>query len=159
MCLDVFADDKRKPHLAKPDGGGGGQQWRLEALSDGFWHLSNHASGDNMFPDLAGPDERELYLTGPPYEAQHWHWTFTQLASAALPLPGRVDGGSGDTSVRAATSHGSTLSATAIVPTLIVPSAAVTSRPSSARHQARPRSRAWIILAILGAHCLTNLPR
>ncbi|KAF4207317.1 hypothetical protein CNMCM8927_003591 [Aspergillus lentulus] len=47
MCLDVYGNDKRRPHLA-PASNSSGQQWRITSRGDGTWSFTNSYSG----PDL-----------------------------------------------------------------------------------------------------------
>lgn len=64
MCLDVYGDDERKPHLMVA-GASSGQQWRLvDRKKDGAWSLWNTYSGVGMFltarADSATPDALTL---------------------------------------------------------------------------------------------------
>ncbi|KAK4069185.1 hypothetical protein Trihar35433_5764 [Trichoderma harzianum] len=43
-CLDVYGNDKTRPHLATA-GNYSGQQWRVEQQGNGTWKLSNSYSG------------------------------------------------------------------------------------------------------------------
>lgn len=48
MCLDVYGDDKTRPHLAAA-GNFSGQQWQLFDRKNGAWSLWNGYSGPDMF--------------------------------------------------------------------------------------------------------------
>ncbi|KAL2219652.1 carbohydrate-binding module family 13 protein, partial [Thermoascus aurantiacus ATCC 26904] len=50
-CLDVYADDKRRPHLP-PAGDYSGQQWQIEGSDTGFWRLTNSYSGPDLLLDV-----------------------------------------------------------------------------------------------------------
>ena len=51
MCLDVYGDDKTRPHLA-PAGNYSGQQWQVASAGDGIWKLTNSYSGPEMALDV-----------------------------------------------------------------------------------------------------------
>jgi len=44
MCLDVYGDDKTRPHLATA-GAYSGQQWHIESQGNGTWKFTNLYSG------------------------------------------------------------------------------------------------------------------
>lgn len=48
--LDVFGDDKLKPHLATV-GNFSGQFWKIQPWGDGTWHLENLFTGGDFFLD------------------------------------------------------------------------------------------------------------
>jgi immune inhibitor A len=50
MQLDVYGDDKTKPHLA-PAGDFSGQYWQIKAWGDDSFHLSNAYSGPELYFD------------------------------------------------------------------------------------------------------------
>ncbi|KAJ9659113.1 hypothetical protein H2201_007515 [Coniosporium apollinis] len=52
MQLDVYGNDKTKPHLAPKDAGNySGQFWRIKPWGDGSFHLSNEYSGPGLYLD------------------------------------------------------------------------------------------------------------
>lgn len=64
MCLDVYGDDKRRPHLA-PAGAYTGQQWLVTSRGDGTWSLTNSYSGPDLllegkFGNADGPGALSL---------------------------------------------------------------------------------------------------
>ncbi|GKZ60328.1 hypothetical protein AnigIFM49718_006667 [Aspergillus niger] len=62
MSLDVYGDDKTRPHLAA-SGNYTGQQWHVEKQANGTWRLSNSYSGPLVLAaDING---NELHLRDP----------------------------------------------------------------------------------------------
>ncbi|CAG5188964.1 uncharacterized protein ALTATR162_LOCUS12070 [Alternaria atra] len=62
MLLDVYGDDKTRPHLAKA-GAYSGQQWHIESQGNGTWKLTNSYSGTLVL--AADADGSELHLRDP----------------------------------------------------------------------------------------------
>lgn len=62
MCLDVYGDDKTRPHLAAA-GNYSGQQWHVENQGNGTWRLSNMYSGTLVL--TADSNGGELHLRDP----------------------------------------------------------------------------------------------
>jgi hypothetical protein len=62
MVLDVYGDDKTRPHLATA-GAYSGQQWRIESQGNGMWKLTNMYSGTLVL--VADASGSELHLRDP----------------------------------------------------------------------------------------------
>jgi hypothetical protein len=58
MCLDVYGDDKTRPHLATA-GNFSGQQWHIDSYGSGTWKLTNSYSGPLVLAaDASGSEIR-----------------------------------------------------------------------------------------------------
>ncbi len=62
MSLDVYGNDKTRPHLAKT-GGYSGQQWHVRDQGNGTWELTNSYSENLVL--TADATGRELHMTEP----------------------------------------------------------------------------------------------
>jgi hypothetical protein len=62
MFLDVYGDDKTRPHLAEA-GDYSGQQWHIESQGNGTWKLTNSYSGTLVL--AADASGSELHLRDP----------------------------------------------------------------------------------------------
>ncbi|RYO85208.1 hypothetical protein DL766_007005 [Monosporascus sp. MC13-8B] len=71
MMLDVYGNDKTKPHLAK-DGDFSGQLWTVESWGDGTWKLTNAYSGPSLHLDTSS-DAHEPFMGDGGHTGQHWH--------------------------------------------------------------------------------------
>jgi hypothetical protein len=80
--LDVYGDDKTKPHLADA-GRYSGQIWTLKPWGDGTWQLTNQYSGPDLHLDVYS-DTKVPFMGDGNHTGQHW--TLTAIA--------RVDAGS-----------------------------------------------------------------
>lgn len=75
--LDVYSDDKLKPHLAAA-GPYSGQIWTIKPWGDGTWHLENLYTGGDYYLDT---------MEGGPRVAMNWanigrptqRWTITRI--------------------------------------------------------------------------------
>ena len=76
MCLDVYGDDKTRPHLA-PAGNYSGQQWQLIKRNDVSWSLTNSYSGPDLFLDVN--PSGQLYLSGREEESKTQRFLFLFL--------------------------------------------------------------------------------
>lgn len=78
MCLDVYGDDKKRPHLA-PAGNYSGQQWLISSRGDGTWSLTNSYSGPELLLDvgIVNGDRTAALCLSDNVEAsvsQRWAW-------------------------------------------------------------------------------------
>ncbi|GFF51463.1 hypothetical protein IFM58399_09072 [Aspergillus lentulus] len=78
--LDVYGDDKTKPHLATA-GNYSGQQWTVESWGDGTWKLSNAYSGPELHLDTYA-DTHNPFLGDGNHTGQHWTITAIRKSSA-----------------------------------------------------------------------------
>ncbi|EFY84485.1 hypothetical protein J3459_008307 [Metarhizium acridum] len=69
--LDVWGDDKTKPHLAE-EGNYSGQLWTIESWGDGTWKLTNSYSGPDLHLDTYS-DTHEPFLGDGDHTGQHWN--------------------------------------------------------------------------------------
>lgn len=74
-CLDVYGDDKTRPHLAE-EGNYSGQKWRIvpwfrDGTWDGTYKLWNTYSGEDMFLDTYS-GSRRLYMGEGDQTGKHW---------------------------------------------------------------------------------------
>jgi hypothetical protein len=73
--LDVYGNDKTKPHLADA-GNYSGQIWTISSWNDGTWKLTNQYSGSGLHLDVYS-DTKVPFMGDGDHTGQHW--TFTQL--------------------------------------------------------------------------------
>ncbi|KAI9761196.1 MAG: hypothetical protein M1840_001996 [Geoglossum simile] len=71
MCLDVYGDDKTRPHLA-PAGNFSGQQWQIIDRHDGSWSLANSYSGPSLLLDAGSSGELRLSERQEESRTQKW---------------------------------------------------------------------------------------
>ena len=71
--LDVYGDDKTKPHLAD-SGNYSGQIWTISSWGDGTWRLTNDYSGSGLHLDVYS-DTKEPFLGDGDHTGQHWVFT------------------------------------------------------------------------------------
>jgi hypothetical protein len=71
--LDVYGDNKTKPHLATK-GNYSGQEWTVGSWGDGTWKLSNAYSGPELHLDTYA-DTHELFLGNGDHTGKHWSIT------------------------------------------------------------------------------------
>lgn len=62
MCLDVYGNDKTRPHLATA-GNYSGQQWHIESRGNGTWKLTNLYSGTLVL--AADANGSEVHMRDP----------------------------------------------------------------------------------------------
>lgn len=74
--LDVYGNDKTKPHLADA-GNYSGQIWTITAWGDGTFRLTNEYSGSGLHLDVYS-DTKVPFLGDGDHSGQHW--TFTPIA-------------------------------------------------------------------------------
>ena len=75
-CLDVYGNDKTKPHMAV-SGDYSGQKWIIGAWGDGTWHLENTYSGKDMYLGT-GEGSVALLAANPARVTQRWTFTPTR---------------------------------------------------------------------------------
>lgn len=68
--LDVYGNDKTKPHLAT-EGNYSGQLWTLDGWGDSTWRLSNAYSGDDLHLGTY-LDTHEPFMGDGNHSGQHW---------------------------------------------------------------------------------------
>ncbi|KAI9767071.1 MAG: hypothetical protein M1839_004628 [Geoglossum umbratile] len=71
--LDVYGDDKAKPHLAMK-GNYSGQIWTISSWGDGTWKLTNSYSGPDLHLDTYA-DTHDPFLGDGDHTGQHWKIT------------------------------------------------------------------------------------
>jgi hypothetical protein len=71
--LDVYGNDKTKPHLANA-GYYSGQIWTIAQWGDGTWRLTNQYSGPGLHLDVYS-DTKEPFLGDGNHSGQHWQFT------------------------------------------------------------------------------------
>jgi hypothetical protein len=71
--LDVYGDDKTKPHLADA-GNYSGQIWTIASWGDGTWRLTNAYSGSGLHLDVYS-DTKVPFMGDGDHTGQHWHIT------------------------------------------------------------------------------------
>jgi hypothetical protein len=77
--LDVYGDDKTKPHLAA-SGNHSGQKWKMRKWVDGTYNLSNEYSGEDL--RLNGQSSTTSLAMG---EGLTQHWQLTAIKSITEP--------------------------------------------------------------------------
>lgn len=77
--LDVWGDDKTKPHLAEK-GNYSGQLWTITSWGDGTWKLTNAYSGPGLHLDTYS-DTHMPFLGEGDHTGQHWHITAIERIS------------------------------------------------------------------------------
>ena len=84
VCLDVFGNDKSKPHLAS-QAAVTGQQWRVQpakGVQDAY-RLSNAFSGDDVFMDVTPTGDADGKVDGAGGPGQLWVFNEVSGAQAA----------------------------------------------------------------------------
>ncbi|EDR13472.1 carbohydrate-binding module family 13 protein [Laccaria bicolor S238N-H82] len=71
--LDVYGDDKTKPHLAAA-GNYSGQIWTVTPWGDGTYRLTNSYSGSDLHLDVYS-DSKVPFLGDGNHSGQHWRIT------------------------------------------------------------------------------------
>jgi hypothetical protein len=71
--LDVYGDDKTKPHLADA-GNYSGQIWTVTPWGDGSYRLTNNFSGSGLHLDVYS-DTNVPFLGDGNHSGQHWRFT------------------------------------------------------------------------------------
>jgi immune inhibitor A len=81
--LDVYGDDKKKPHLADA-GNFSGQFWTIKPWGDGSFHFSNNYSGPELYLDTmeGGP---KVALNSANIGRPTQRWTATPISSITQP--------------------------------------------------------------------------
>ena len=69
--LDVYGDDKTRPHLADA-GNYSGQNWKLSPWGDGTYRLTNQYSEDDLHLDMKDDGSLDLHLAPGDSPTQHW---------------------------------------------------------------------------------------
>lgn len=77
--LDVYGDDKTKPHLADA-GNYSGQIWSVTPWGDRTYRLTNAYSGPDLHLDVYS-DTKEPFMGDGNHSGQHWTLTPTGAAS------------------------------------------------------------------------------
>jgi hypothetical protein len=75
MCLDVYGDDKTRPHLATA-GNFSGQQWSFERQGSDTWQLRNSYSGPLVL--TADANRNEIHIRNP-QDAGASQWTLQHV--------------------------------------------------------------------------------
>jgi hypothetical protein len=71
--LDVYGDNKTKPHLADA-GNYSGQIWTIAPWGDSTWRLTNKYSGPDLHLDVYS-DTMEPFMGDGDHSGQHWQLT------------------------------------------------------------------------------------
>jgi len=71
QALDVYGDDKTRPHLAKA-GNFSGQRWQLIAQGGDVWKLTNLYSGPELFLSTDESGEKVKMVSGGGDSYQRW---------------------------------------------------------------------------------------
>lgn len=71
--LDVYGDDKTKPHLAEA-GYFSGQIWTVSSWGDGTWKFTNEYSGSDLHLDVYS-DTKVPFMGDGDHSGQHWIMT------------------------------------------------------------------------------------
>ncbi|KAI9765244.1 MAG: hypothetical protein M1840_007736 [Geoglossum simile] len=78
--LDVYGNDKTKPHLATK-GNYSGQIWTISGWGDGTWKLTNSYSGSDLHLDTYS-DTHAPFMGDGDHTGQHWTISSIQKISA-----------------------------------------------------------------------------